>query len=114
MKYKAIVADVDGTLIKATEKPAPKPTEKLIKAVEICQGKGVIFTLASARSLNWLDKLIYSLNLSSLVILDNGAKIYDCRNKRYLWKSLLPKSKAQEILSYLGGLNLVNEKTRIF
>lgn len=101
MKYKAVVADVDGTLMAPSEFPALRPSEKLVKTVKKINKKGVVFSLASGRSLAWVGNIIKGLDLKSPIILDNGAHIYDCRKKKYIWESLLPKKKAKEILSFL-------------
>lgn len=101
MKYKAVIADVDGTLMEPKGVPAPAPSKRLKKAVSACQKKGVVFSLASGRSLSWVKELIKGLKLTSPIILDNGASIYDCKQKKYIWQSLLPKRQAQKILSIL-------------
>ncbi len=101
MSYKAVLADVDGTLISPGLFPPPVPSERLKKAVKECQKRGVVFGLATARSLMGIGELVEELDLQSPIILDNGALIYDCKGKRYLWKSLLPKKEAQKTIEYL-------------
>lgn len=100
-QYKAVVADVDGTIIPPTELIAPGPTKRLIKAVAGAKKRGVVFSLATGRSVPHMEKLIAGLNLDSPIIVDNGAKIYDTACKKYLWQSLIPKAKAQKILAEL-------------
>jgi isopentenyl-diphosphate delta-isomerase len=101
MRYKAVIADVDGTLITPGEYPAKKPEERLVKAVRILEDKGIIFSLASARSLFGVSDLVEGLGLKSLIILDNGAKIYDCKRKKYIWESYLPREEAEKTLMFL-------------
>jgi len=101
VKYKAVIADVDGTLITPGEYPAKKPGVKLVEVVNKVTKKGVVFSLASARSLFGVASLIEGLGLKSPIILDNGAKIYDCEKKKYIWESYLPKSEARKTLSFL-------------
>ncbi len=108
MKYKAIVADVDGTLIAPSEKEATVPSKIVREKVAKAQKKGVIFTIATGRSLSWTTNIISGLNLSSPIILDNGAKIYDCKTKKYIWFSLLPFKKIRQILTLLAPLKLDN------
>lgn len=102
MKYRAVIADVDGTLVMPGEYPAKKPSKKLISAVNATRERGVVFSLASARSLFGVQKLIDYLNMDSLIILDNGAKIYDCGKKKYVWESYLESGDAKKTISYLS------------
>lgn len=101
MKYKAVIADVDGTLMEPGEIPSPVPSQALIKAVRQTQKKGVVFSLATARSLLGIKNIIDAFKLSSLLILDNGALIYDVRKKRYVWESYLEKNDAIKTLNIL-------------
>lgn len=101
MHYKALLADVDGTLISPGLFPPPSPSERLKKVVKECQKKGVVFGLATARSLMGVKELVEELDLQSPIILDNGALIYDCKGKKYLWEMLLPKIEAKKTINYL-------------
>lgn len=100
-KYKLVIADIDGTLIPPSELPASRPSERLISDVKYITQKGIIFSLASARSLPWISEIIKPLNLKSPVILDNGARIYDLGKKDFIWNSFIPKVKAEEIFALL-------------
>ena len=101
MKYKAVIADVDGTLMEPGEIPATVPSQALIKAVKKTQEKGVIFSVATARSLPWIKNIVDALRLHSLLILDNGALIYDLGKKTYVWESYLSKQDAIKTLNIL-------------
>lgn len=101
MKYKAVIADVDGTIIPPSEKPAPSPSEKLKNAVEAIKKKGAIFSIASGRSLEWVEEIIKGLQLESPIILDNGARIYDIEKKKYIWESIMAKEDAKKALFIL-------------
>lgn len=102
MQYKAIIADVDGTLIPPGAVPAPYPSKRLVAAVIKAKARGVTFSLASARSLPWVKEIVEDLGLDAPIILDNGARIYDCKQKKYLWESFLPKEEAEKILNILS------------
>lgn len=102
MKYKAVIADVDGTLMEPGEIPAPVPSEALIKAVRLTQEKGVVFSLATARSLQGIKNIIDAFKLDSLLILDNGALIYDLGKKTYVWESYISKEDTQSVMDILG------------
>lgn len=118
MEYKAVIADVDGTLIPPGAEPTPYPSDRLKNAVVKAKERGVVFSLASARSLSWVTEVIEGLVLNGPVILDNGARIYDCCKKTYLWESFLPKKEAEKILNILSKdkslpLYIQNESQRL-
>lgn len=110
MKYKVIIADVDGTLVAPGEYPVKKPSDRLIKAVKSAKDKGVFFSLASARSLPWVQTLIDCLEIDSPVILDNGATLFDCKTKKYIFRSELTKKTIRKIYENLNkekGMNIM-------
>lgn len=101
MIYKAVIADVDGTIIPPSENPATNPSQRLVIAVEKVRKAGVVFSIASARSRPWVTSIIDNLKLDSPIILDNGARIYHCGEKKYIWESFLQKEKVLKIFSLL-------------
>lgn len=101
MTYRLIVADVDGTLIAPSISKINKVSSRLQTAIEKVQQMGVIFSLATARSLDRLEGLLDTLKLNSLLILDNGARIYDSMIQKYIYESILTKEAAIEVLSFL-------------
>src|SRR3989344_8284712 len=116
MKYRLVIADVDGTLVEPAAKATTVASARVIAAVKHCFDAGVIFSIASARSLDWVEGLIQSLKLNSPIILDNGARIYDCLVQKYIHTSLLSHQRAMEILEILGNFPykkyVVDEKKR--
>src|SRR3989338_10227273 len=116
MKYRLVIADVDGTLVEPAAKATTAANPRVIAAVRRCSELGIIFSIASARSLDWVEGLIQSLQLTSPIILDNGARIYDCMVKKYIRSALLQKARASEILQILGKFPypkfVVDEKHR--
>ena len=117
MKYRLVVADVDGTLIAPGVDSSQATSERLIRAVNEVQKLGVIFSLATARSLDKVEGLIKSLSLNSLIILDNGARIYDCLVQKYISNSFIPHNQVKEILNILSEfqyeVNIINDSGRI-
>lgn len=101
MNYKAVVADVDGTLLPPTARPAEKPSLKLMRTVAAAVSKGIIFSIATARSLPWITDLIDNLSVNGPAILDNGARIYDLKTKRYIWESFVPKDTVNKVIPML-------------
>ena len=101
MKYKAVIADVDGTILAPSEFPASRPSARLVKAVEEVIKRNVVFSIASGRTITWLTELIEGLNLQSPIIVDNGAGLYDCQNKEYIWRTLIAKPDIEKVLAIL-------------
>lgn len=91
MQYKAVIVDIDGTLVVPTQASASRPSQKVIDTVKKVKEKGVYFSIATGRSLDRSLNIVNSLQLNSPIILDNGALIYDCKTKKYIWESLVAK-----------------------
>lgn len=116
MKYKAVIADVDGTLIAPNAHPTTQASPRIIEAVEKAKQKGVAFSLATARSLDWIEGLRKSLHIVSPVILDNGARIYDCKKEKYIYKAFLSSEEVKKVLNIFSSfgkpIRIVDEKSR--
>ena len=100
--YKLVVCDVDGTLIPPASYQATGPSESVIKTASKVQQKGVIVSIATARSLERVEDLVKILNIQAPIILDNGARIYHCGEKRYLTELFLPEEIARSIITRLS------------
>jgi hypothetical protein len=99
-KYKAIISDIDGTLIDSSNTFA-LPTDIVKKSIQNVIKKDIIFSLASARPHRMLTYLIENLSLQSPIIINNGAEIYDTRNNIPLWESTIPTDIAKEIFTMI-------------
>ena len=106
MKYKAVIADVDGTLIAPNAGPLTIASQNVISAVHKAVGKGIYFSIATARSINWITGLVESLHVNAPLILDNGARIYDPKTQKYLFESYLSERKVIEVLAVLKKYNV--------
>ena len=104
MKYRIVMADVDGTLVAPGDMTTKSISPRLIEAVSKARALGVIFSIATARYLEQIKPLISILKLNSPVIIDNGARIYDCMVEKYIYNSYLEEVKVNEILSIVGKL----------
>lgn len=102
MNIRLVIADVDGTLVKPNADKSEVATPRLIKAVEKVKEKGILFSIATARSLDKIEGLVQSLKLNSPIIVDNGARVYDCLIKQYIFSSYLSEKKVKEILTVLS------------
>jgi HAD superfamily hydrolase (TIGR01484 family) len=96
MKYRAIISDIDGTLI--PNDPHALPSKRVKSAIRKVLKKGIKFVLATGRPLNMLQYILDDLNYSGLLILDNGAIIYDANLRKNLWESTLTNRDANEVL----------------
>jgi HAD superfamily hydrolase (TIGR01484 family) len=105
MDYKAIFADVDGTLISPGSHGNTPATPKVMSAVKKACEKGVIVSLASARSLDWVEGLIDSLQIKGPIILDNGARIYDSRIHQYIFEEFIDNKTAKKVISLMASLH---------
>lgn len=84
MKFKAIVCDLDGTLLNENHKISER-TKKVIKKLK---DKGMKIFIATGR--HYLDAVVYKeqLGLDSYLITSNGAVIHDEKNKEIYRKEL--------------------------
>lgn len=89
MKFKAVIADVDGTLIAPNANPTTRASDNLVRTVFQARKLGVEFSLCTARSLDWVDGLVKSLKITAPIILDNGARIYHCGAQKYIFESFI-------------------------
>jgi HAD superfamily hydrolase (TIGR01484 family) len=86
-KYKAIISDIDNTL-------APLSMYSIISgkvkaAIAELNKRQFIFSLATGKPFSLVEHLIDELNLTSPIIVDNGAAIFDAVKKRPIWISYI-------------------------
>jgi Cof subfamily protein (haloacid dehalogenase superfamily) len=94
MKYKAIISDLDGTLLGGDHKIS-EYTKSVIKAVI---DKGVKFFIATGRHHTDVKAIKETLNLETVMITSNGARVHDEKNNE-VYASDLPLSISQDILN---------------
>ena len=97
-KYKAIIFDVDGTLI--PNKEDGMPSENVKKAI-LKASKKIKISIATSRSLPHAIHIIDSLSINSPVILNGGTMIWDPRKKSIIWEKNISNKKYREIVSIL-------------
>jgi len=98
-KYKAIICDIDGTLVKVD--PNAMPSQAVKQAIFDAQKKGIYVTLASGRPFWMMDKLVKLLNLNVPIISDNGAVITDSKTQKVLWQSTLSANIVRQIIEII-------------
>ncbi|HSW88565.1 MAG TPA: HAD-IIB family hydrolase [Candidatus Saccharimonadales bacterium] len=80
-KYKALMLDVDGTLV--INHPDALPSQKVIHAIERAS-KQVHVGVATGRPLFMVHKLLDHLSLSGPCIIDGGIRIIDAKSRKTL------------------------------
>lgn len=102
MNIRLVIADVDGTLVKPNADKSEVASTRLITAVDKVIEMGILFSIATARGLDKIEGLVKSLKLNSPIIVDNGARIYDCMIQKYIFNSYIGEKKVKEIITVLG------------
>lgn len=102
-KYKALIVDVDGTLIqnKRNAVPSPKVTKAINKASKI-----IHVGLATSRPYFILSHIADHIRLSGPAITVGGAQIIDTKSKKILFEQTLFVNDVKEILKLSAGLNI--------
>lgn len=102
-KYKALILDVDGTLI--PNKFEGMPSEKVTKAIK--KAKNVIHIgVATSRPLFVLSHITKRLALSGPSIINAGSQVVDVSSQKILWEKMLNNDDVKEILTIAKKLEL--------
>lgn len=93
-KFKAVMIDVDGSLIPYSPNalPSAKVTQAIAKA-----GKIVHIGLATQRPYFMVKNIARHLKLSGPSIIAGGAQIYDFTNSKVLWEKTIEKGDVKKI-----------------
>lgn len=104
MNIKAIVMDMDGTLLNSKDKISPKTKDALIE----CQKNGIKIVLASGRNYGRIKPYLEELHLEEfggLLIEINGIAIYDMSTNQRTILRQMHKDEVHPVFSYLMNLN---------
>lgn len=103
MKYKAIISDVDGTLIQQGSIFNKKglPTPRVTKAIAKIQNK-IHFGIATSRPLIGVSHIFDHLALSGPSILFGGSVIVDGKSKEVLWEKDLSSESVKAVLAIIA------------
>lgn len=96
--YKALLADVDGTLIVST--PHGLPSSRVRKAIMAAQDK-IHFGIATSRPPHFVQHIFDDIEFSGLSIVSGGAQIYNAKSKKVLWEKPLELEQYDQIISIL-------------
>jgi HAD superfamily hydrolase (TIGR01484 family) len=103
MVYKAIVADIGGTIVPVNANILPTPTVK--KAIGRAAKKGVNFSLATGRPFELAEHFIESLRLKSPLIVDNGAAIISADTRRPLYDAIIDIKEVRVVVKIITRYN---------
>ncbi len=101
MKYRALMLDVDGTLV--VNHPKAEPSERIIEAVNAASGE-ISVSLATGRSILEAGYIIDRLSISGLCVLDHGAHIYDPKGKTFIREVSLNADQVKRAYSVFHAL----------
>jgi Cof subfamily protein (haloacid dehalogenase superfamily) len=101
MKYKALMLDVDGTVVPyGSYMEAIMPSQTIVDSIRLAQKK-VTVCLASGRSYYRMQEILKYLQLRGIVIANDGAVVIDSRTDTLLFEQVIPPMDIQSICSFL-------------
>ena len=101
MKLKLILTDLDGTLLRDDKSLSPANRAALVRAA--AQGAEVV--VATGRFFGGIPQELLELPFLRYFILMNGAKVYDRREDRVLYRSEIPLAQAERVMDLLEPLD---------
>jgi HAD superfamily hydrolase (TIGR01484 family) len=102
MGYKALLLDVDGTLVPVG--PHTTTSEKVTFSLNEARKK-VCVSIVSGRPLEWLTNLFEKLDLVHPCIINGGSQIIDPKTKEILWERSLRNEDVNSILNIIKNNN---------
>jgi Cof subfamily protein (haloacid dehalogenase superfamily) len=100
LKYKSLLLDVDGTLVPVG--PNSKPSEKVTESLRRARKKASV-SLVSGRSIEWLEELFRTLDLSDPCIINGGSQIIHPKTREILWERPIDKERIQAIFEIIDS-----------
>lgn len=94
-KFRAIIFDVDGTLV--AHDPDALPTPRVAEAVRRAQEAGFIVSAATGRLKESFETVNQVVQMQSPVIIEGGARLYDPVAKKDVWCACIEAETAQRI-----------------
>lgn len=88
-----IITDMDGTFLDDNR----NIPEKNLEAKHKFENHGGLFTIATGRTTESIDKYLHLINPKLPLILFNGALIYDFNTKKALWKATINPSVREDL-----------------
>ena len=106
MDLKAIVMDIDGTLLNDQKVITPRTQEKLIEA----QKRGITVILASGRPTQGMLGLAKELEMDQYegyLVSYNGGSVFDVKTKEVIFNQAMSTALANDILKHLADYEVV-------
>ena len=111
------ISDLDGTLLNSNS----IVTSHSVENINLLLQKGMLFTIATARTPATVVPLLKQLQLDLPVVLMNGAVLYDIQNKHYIQTNGFTDDSALRYISVLENRDLIpfvyrieNNKLQVF
>jgi HAD superfamily hydrolase (TIGR01484 family) len=99
MKYKAIILDVDGTLV--TYDYNALPSEKVQKIINKAR-EHVAVCIATGRSFAFVEPILQALDINyGLAIVNNGAQLIDIETKKSYYSQPMHRDEVEIVISTL-------------
>ena len=105
MDLKAIVLDIDGTLLNDQKEISPRTRDSLLRAQEA----GIKVVLASGRPISAMQRFSEELNMqrhNGLLLSYNGACVTDCATNETLFSQSMSDEVGKEILTHLANFEV--------
>ncbi|WP_152655745.1 Cof-type HAD-IIB family hydrolase [Oceanobacillus sp. CFH 90083] len=105
MKPKAILLDLDGTLLTSEKVISSRTKQVLMEA----QKQGIRIVLASGRPTKGMEHIAGELEMSSyqgLIVSYNGARVVECETGNEVFSQPLPIQYTKAVLEHLQGFNV--------
>src|SRR5579872_3906898 len=98
MKYKALITDVDGTLISYDLNALP--SKRTIEAIH--KAKNILHIgVATARPYFMMEKLFSVLDLSGPSVIAGGAQVYDTTTKKIVYENTMDREVVKATIAKL-------------
>lgn len=94
MQKTIYISDLDGTLLNSDAEISKKSAEIINSLIK----KGMLFSIATARSLSSAGKILSCLDLQLPVVLMNGVFLVDAKNNKVIESVPIEKETAEEII----------------
>jgi HAD superfamily hydrolase (TIGR01484 family) len=105
MKYKLLVADMDGTLLNDDK----QLSEKDIQTIKKLPDFGIQFAIATGRHDSMIKSYLKRLDLQVPVISCNGAMVREPFSDQVFLSETLPKEQSLNVIEYAGlGIAVAN------
>lgn len=101
-KYKALLLDIDGTIVRKGYENLP--TDAVKKAIASLHKRGIPVCLATGRTIQHAKRIIDALDITHACILNGGAAIYDPKIKKTVRSFSFDEERKQKLITIGSAL----------